>query len=443
MDLAALYDDNAGPRGPVPSRSAPDAHGYHDSQSPTAHGDGSRSRAELTAYRRPQLTKSLLLRSTLLGVSALLLAACHKPPQKAFSFPPPEVTVVRAHAERVPRVRELVGRLAPTRVAEVRARVAGIILKRDYTEGTDVKEGQVLFQIDPAPLEANLHAQEAALAQAQANAANAAATAKRFHDLSARGLASRQDLDNALAAARSTAAAVKQAQANVETARLNLGYATVRAPIAGRAGRALVSQGALVGQGTATELTSIQQIDPIYVNFSQSTAEFEQLQEAEHGTGTGAATHDPVYLEVTLPDGTAYGKRGTLDFSDLAVDPSTATVSLRGILPNPDRRLLPGMFVDIRLTAGYLDHAFLLPQAVLLRDDAGAYVYVVNAAGKVEQRRVQTHGMTLRNWILTGKLKDGDSVIVSGLQKVRPGAPVKVVSAKAGNGAAARAAAKP
>jgi len=355
-----------------------------------------------------------LLRPALLGVS-LLLAACNQASsQKSQTPPPAEVAVLEVHPRTVPLTRELVGRLAPTRVAQVRARVAGIILERAYQEGTDVEQGQVLYLIDPAPLEAALHAKEAALARAQADAANAAAIAKRYRELAQKQLISTQDLDNALATGRSTAAAVKQAQADVESARLDLGYATVTAPIAGRAGRSLVTEGALVGQGEATQLTSIEQIDPIYVNFSQSVAELRELQ------GNATAQH-PARVDVLLQDGTPYPQTGTLDFSDLAVDPGTGAVSLRAVLPNPDRSLLPGMFVKLQLTSGAIDNAFVLPQAAVLRDGQGAYALTVDADGKVAQHRLQPHGMTRTGWIVTGDLSDGDRVVVEGLQKVQPG----------------------
>jgi membrane fusion protein (multidrug efflux system) len=365
-----------------------------------------------------------LLRPALLGAS-LLLAACNQATsQNPQTPPPPEVSVLVVHPETVPLTRELVGRLAPTRVAQVRARVAGIILERAYKEGTDVEQGQVLYLIDPAPLEAALHAQEAALTRAQADAANAAAIAKRYRELAQKQLISTQDLDNALATERSTAAAVKQAQADVESARLDLGYATVTAPIAGRAGRSLVTEGALVGQGEATQLTSIEQIDPIYVNFSQSVTELRELQ------GTATAQH-PAQVDVLLQDGTPYPQAGTLDFSDLAVNPGTGAISLRAVLPNPDRSLLPGMFVNLRLTSGAIDNAFVLPQAAVSRDGQGAYALVVGGDGKVVQRRVETHAMTRTGWIVTGGLADGDRVIVEGLQKVQPGAMAKAVPAAA------------
>jgi membrane fusion protein, multidrug efflux system len=369
----------------------------------------------------------------LLGAS-LLLAACNQAtPQNPPAPPPPEVAVIEVHPQSIPVSRELVGRLAPTRVAQVRARVAGIILKRVYTEGTDVNQGDVLYLIDPAPLKAALHAQEAALAKAQADAANAAAIATRYRELATKKLLARQDLDTALAAERSTAAAVKQAQAAVESARLDLGYATVTAPIAGRAGRALVTEGALVGQGEATQLTTIEQIDPIYVNFSQSVSELRELQ-------TRSTAQDPARVDVLLHDGIPYPRAGTLDFSDLAVDPLTGAVSLRAVLPNPDRSLLPGMFVNLQLTTGVVDKAFVLPQAAVSRDAAGAYVLVVDANGKVVQRRIQINGMTHSQWFAAGDLGDGDRVIVEGLQRVQPGTTVRAVSASV---PAAEAAARP
>jgi len=256
--------------------------------------------------------RSILLRGGTLILLALFLDACDKPAAHGTQnpkVPTPQVEVVRTKAQSVPLTRELVGRLAATRVAQVRARVAGIILTRVYTEGTDVKAGDVLFRIDLAQLEANLHAQEAALAKAEADAANAALTAKRYQALREKHTLSQQDLDTALANERTTAAIVKQAQANVETAKLNLSYATVRAPIAGRAGRALVTEGALVGQNEATQLTTIEQIDPIYVNFSQSAAELTGVEKAQEGAASGSGPHPEAKVGILLPDGSTYPPR--------------------------------------------------------------------------------------------------------------------------------------
>lgn len=345
------------------------------------------------------------------------LAACSKSGPK--QMPGPEVEVHTAHAESVPLTRVFVGRLSAVRFAQVRARVAGVIVKRVYTEGTDVEQGQILFQIDPAPLQAALHAQEAALAKARADASNAALISKRYRGLAAKHLISSQDLDTAAANDRTAAAVVKQAQANVEKAKLDLSYATVTAPISGRAGRAMVTEGALVGQSEATELTTVEQIDSVYVSFSESITDLQQLQQAAGERSGKELSGNKV--EVILADGSVYPHPGKLDFSDLAVDPSTGTVSLRAVVPNPERQLLPGMFIKLRVTMGYLDNAYLVPQAAVQRDQAGPFVLNLGADGKVAQQRIKTHGMTRSDWIVTGKL-DGLSVIVEGLQKVRPGA---------------------
>jgi membrane fusion protein (multidrug efflux system) len=383
---------------------------------------------------------SVYSRLVVLGATVLLLAGCNKSPDQSASAQkshPPQVAVVSAHMQSVPLTRQMVGRLASTRIAQVRARVAGIIEQRIYTEGTDVKQGQVLFQIDPAPLESQLRAADAALAKARADAKNAEVIARRYRDLDKRNLLSKQDLDTAVANERSTAADVKEAEANVDHAKINLGYAEVKAPISGRAGRALVTEGALVGEGEATPLTTVEQIDPIYVDFGQSVTEFQKIQE-ESGDDPLGTAHRKATVQVVMPDGTPYPHPGTLDFSDVNVDPNTGTVSMRAIVPNPDHRLLPGMFVNVRLTLGRMKHAFLLPQAAVARDEQGAYVLVVNGDGKVERRKVETHGMTRTDWIVTGDLNDGDRVIVEGLQKVRPGAsaeatPVNAPTARSGS----------
>jgi len=375
---------------------------------------------------------SLLLAGTF--ITLLLLSACDKTPPKQAKKPPvPEVTVVIAHSQSIPLTREATGLLAPTRVAQVRARVAGVILKRIYTEGTDVRQGQVLFQIDPSALKATLHTEEATLAKAQADAANAALIARRSQNLATKGLIASQDRDTAQANAHATTAAVKAAQANVEQARLNLGYATVTAPIAGHAGISLVTEGALVGQGEATLLTTIEQINPIYVNFTQPASNLPRLKKSSNDNPAENSTHADIKVEILLSDGSVYPHSGKLDFSAQNVDPRTGSLSLRAIIPNPDRQLLPGMFIRLRLNTGQLKHAFLLPQTTVQRDKKGAYVMLVTTRGKVEQRRVQTHGMTRTDWIITGRLTDGDQVISEGLQKVKPGMMAEVSAKPASN----------
>jgi membrane fusion protein, multidrug efflux system len=374
------------------------------------------------------------------AVLALLLGGCgkHAPPPPP---PTPQVGVVIAHAQAVPLTRDLVGRMSATRSADVRARVAGVLLKRLYREGSDVKAGQPLFQIDPAPLRAALDGAEAALAQAQANAINAHVAAQRTRDLIASGLVSRSDLDNAEAAERSTAAAVQQAKAAVSAARINLGYASVTAPIAGRAGQQGVTEGALVGEGNATLLTTIDQIDPIYVNFDQPAIDIERLRRAQSSGSVTVARENQVSVQLTLPDGTPYAHAGTLDFTDISVDPTTGAVALRGIIPNPDHQLLPGMFVAVRLLSGEVRNGFLVPQAALQRDGRGPYVLVAGADDKVVQKRVTTETLSGPDWVVTSGLAEGDRMIVSGTQNARPGATVAAVPYESGAGTGATASA--
>ena len=373
------------------------------------------------------------LRLPLLLAAAALATGCGKgsaPPQQQ-QMPPVDVGVLVAKAEAVPLTRDLVGRLTATRTADVRARVAGVLQKRIYTEGTDVKEGEPLFQIDPAPLRAALNAQQANLAAAEATAANNHQAANRARAIADKGLMSKTDYDNAEAAERTSAAAVKQQQANVEMARINLGYATVTAPISGRAGQQQVTEGALVGQGEATLLTTVEQIDPIYVNFSQAVGELDLLKRAVAAGAVELAAPGKAKIELLRGDGSSYGITGTLDFSDAAVDAATGAVNLRGIVPNPDRVLLPGMFVSVRVTIGELKHAWLIPQAAVQRDAKGAYVYVLGADGKIAQKVIDTYSTQGANWIVLGGVNDGDQIVVSGVMKVHPGAAAKVAAAPA------------
>jgi len=365
----------------------------------------------------------------------LLLAGCgsHTPPPPP---PPAQVSVVVAHSQPVPLIRDLVGRLSATRSADVRARVAGVLLKRLYKEGSDVQQGQVLFQIDPAPLRSQLDGAEAALAQAEANATNAHVTAERARQLITSGLVSRSDLDNAEASERSTAAAVQQAKAAVGTARINLGYATVTAPIAGRASQQGVTEGALVGEGSATLLTTVEQIDPIYVNFDQPAVDMERLRRAQNAGAVTVANENQIRVQLTLSDGSPYPHEGTLDFLALSVDPSTGAVALRAIVPNPERVLLPGMFVNVRLTFGAVNRGFLVPQAALQRDGTGAYVLVAGPDDKVVQKRVVVGNAQGADWIITDGLADGDRMIVSGIQNARPGVTVAAVPYQTQGGAA-------
>lgn len=358
----------------------------------------------------------------LLGAVAFLVAACGQNDEQQ-APPPPEVGVIEAAPQTVSLERELVGRLAPFRSADVRARVAGVLLERAYEEGSMVKEGQVLFRIDPAPLQATLSANQASLAQAQATYANAKVAADRARQLAPQNFVSRSDLDNAEAAERSAAAAVQAARAGVASARINLDYATVRAPIPGYAGKQQVTEGALVGEGTATLLTTVDQIDPLYVNFSISVEELDQLRQAQSQGDVALAGQGKAKVQVVLPDGSVYGEAGVLDFSDVVVAPDTGAVSLRARIPNSDRTLMPGTFVTVRADLGQRRNAYLLPHAAVLRDATAAYVYVVGQDGNVARKNIMVDGARNGQWLVTGGLAGGDRVVASGVQKVQEGAP--------------------
>jgi membrane fusion protein (multidrug efflux system) len=357
-------------------------------------------------------------------------------------MPPPEVGVVTLQPGTVPLQRDLVGRLAAYRSADVRARVPGVVQRRVYEEGSDVARGQVLFLIDPAPLRAALGQSQASLAQAQATYANAQAVADRVRKLLPQKFISQSDYDNAIAAERSAAAAVQAARATVESSTINLGYATVRAPVSGRAGKAQVTEGALVGEGDTTLLTTVEQIDPLYANFSISVAERTEIQQLAQGGGNAGRD-----VQVLLADGSVYPHPGVLDFSGDMVDPATGAIALRAVVPNPDHILLPGTFVTLKATLGEQRAAYLVPQDAVQRDQQGAYVLAVGSDGKVLRKNVDAEHNQGANWIVTTGVAPGDKVIVSGIQRAQPGQPVKAVpwtpEAAPGAKPAAAPAAKP
>ena len=376
------------------------------------------------------------VRDALLAAVAASVAACSssgKSASPAAAPARPSVTVLAVEPQQVPLTSSFTGRLSAYREANVLARVSGVLLKRLYKEGTEVKVGQPLFEIDPAPYRAALDAAAAALAQARASAANAHANAQRDRALISSHLVSEQQLDTDEATERSTAAAVKQADANAETARINLGYTNVTSPIAGIAGEQQVTEGALVGQGTPTLLTTVDQLDPIYVNFDEPAAQIEQLSSLEQSGRAIAATAGQAQVQLTLPDGTPYGVPGLLDFRAVTVDPSTGTAPLRGMLPNPQHSLLPGMYVNLRLTVAFAQHAFLVPQAALQRDAQGAYVLTVGTDDTVAQKRVLTEGTTGVDWIVSSGLAAGDRIIVAGIQSAHPGGKVAAVEESTAN----------
>jgi len=365
---------------------------------------------------------TMYARTLAVAGAILILSACGKGDDAnagaGDAMPPPQVGVVVAKKTTVPMTQDMVGRLAAYRSADVRARVPGVLQKRVYEEGSDVREGDVLFRIDPAPLQAALGQAKASQAQASASYANAKADADRARQLLPQKFISKSDYDNALAAERSAAAAVQAAKAAVDAAQINLGYATVRAPISGRAGKQQVTEGALVGQGTATLLTTVDQIDPLYVNFSMSVSELGRARSLQ---SNGKAPQ----VTVTLPDGTVYDHPGELDFSGDIVDPDTGSVSLRAQLPNPDKRLLPGTFVSFDITLGEVPDAFLVPQAAVQRDAKGAYVLVVGQDGNVARKDIDADVAQGNNWVVTRGLAGGEQIIISGLQRAQPGQPAK------------------
>ena len=382
---------------------------------------------------------SLMVGFVLVGLVACKGGGQGGPGGMAGAMPPPEVGVIEAKASDVALQQDLVGRLSAIRSADVRARVPGVLQKRLYAEGSDVREGQVLFQIDPAQLQTALEQSEASLASAQATYANAHAAADRARGLIAGKYISKSDYDNALAAERSAAAAVQQGKAGVDSARINLGYATVRSPIAGRAGKQQVTEGALVGQGEATLLTTVDQIDSMYVDFTMSVADHQQLQRLRSDSDS-----DDGDVQVLLPDGTPYDHKGMLDFSGDTVDPATGAIAMRARIPNPDKRLLPGMYVTLKLTMGNQKDVFLVPQAAVQRDATSAYVLVVGGDGKVARKDVDAERSQGSNWIVTKGISAGDKIIVSGLQRAIPGQPAKAAPMPAdGAPASADAAAAP
>ncbi|MDO4795561.1 MAG: efflux RND transporter periplasmic adaptor subunit [Brachymonas sp.] len=357
--------------------------------------------------RRPALWLGLAL--------ATALAACGGNKQEAAKAAAaaaagqaPEVGVVSVQPGTVTLGTELPGRLEASRVAEVRARAAGIVLKRHFQEGSTVKAGQTLFTIDAGPY-------RAAYSSAQANHAQASALVKRYQPLLAANAVSKQEYDAAVAAAAA-------ARAQLETARINLGYTRVTAPIAGRIGRELVSEGALVGQGVATHLATIQQVDPMYINLTQSANEVLQLRQAlQAGQLASAAGGEAARVEVLFENGQSYAHAGRLLFTDLSVDPATGQVQLRAEVPNPERLLLPGMYVRVRVQQAEVHNAVLLPQQAVTRGSKGDIVMVVGPDNSFAPRPVKIGQAQGSNWVVLGGLQPGERVIVDGFMRLRPG----------------------
>ncbi|GAB2471020.1 multidrug efflux RND transporter periplasmic adaptor subunit MexC [Comamonas humi] len=378
-------------------------------------------------------------RSLLALAVAGVMSGCGPSAAPQAATGPATVDVLTVQARPLAQTSELPGRIEAVRVAEVRARAAGIVLSRHFEQGADVKAGQVLFQIDPAPFRAALAKAQGELAKTEAAAAEAQAVVRRYEPLVGIEAVSRQDFDAAKTALKSAQAAQVSAQADVQAARLNLDYATVKAPIAGRIGRALVTEGALVGQGEATPMALIQQLHPIYADFQQPVAEAQRLRAA---LAEGRLTQDqgaPIALTV---DGTGQRREGRLLFSDVTVDRSTGQMALRGQFDNRDGMLLPGMYVRVTVGQGTDPAAILVPQRAVQRNAEGkAQVLVVDAQDTVQQRPVQTGAMHGAQWHITEGLQPGDRVVVGRQAGAQPGAKVLVEAAEAAADKAAEKAA--
>jgi membrane fusion protein (multidrug efflux system) len=364
---------------------------------------------------------------------AALLAACSKEEKAPAGaapqgMPPATVGVLAVQPQAVALQIELPGRVEPVRVAQVRARVNGVVLKRLFREGSEVRAGQPLFTIDPAPYKASVDSAEATLQRAQANLTQAAAQADRYKPLVEANAVSKQDYINATAAQKQAEADVAAGKAAVQSARINLGYAQVTAPIAGRIGRALVTEGALVSATEATQLALVQQTSTVYVNFTQSANEVQRLRKAMAAGQLRSAGAEAAEVRIVQEDGSVLPRTGRLLFSDLTVDATTGQITLRAEVPNADNALLPGQYVRVRLAQAELPNGFLVPQQAVTRSNQGDTVLVVGADKKPARRTIKIGSSQGNSWVVTDGLAAGDQVIVDGFQKMMvPGAPVNPV----------------
>ena len=369
-------------------------------------------------------------RSLPIAAALLALAGCGGNDEAATGGPgsqTPEVGVVTVQATRVPVITELAGRTAAYRSSEVRPQVSGLIRRRTFTEGSIVHQGDPLYQIDSSVYRASVNQAEANLASARATAQAAKVRAERYKPLAEMEAVSKQDYTDALAQSREAAAAVEQQRAALETARINLNYTTVPAPITGRIGRSRFTVGALVTSSQTEPLTTIQQLDPIYVDIQRSSSDMLALRRA---LAKGGVVPASATVRLTLEDGSDYGYTGTVEFSEVVVDPNTGTVTMRARFPNPEGLLLPGMFVRARFAQAIDTQAFLVPSQAVTRDPKGnATVLVVGTDNKAVQRKIKADRMVGANWVVTDGLKPGDRIITQGTAKVRPGQTVKPVPA--------------
>lgn len=377
----------------------------------------------------------------LVVVLGLSLASCGGE-QQAEAPAAISVETITVTPQSLPNIIELPGRVEPVREAEVRARVTGIVQERLFREGTNVTAGQPLFRIDPSELRASYAQTEASLARAKATAANARAVVERYRPLVSENAISQQEFDAAVAASREADAVVAETEAQLRSASLQLGYTTVTAPIAGRVGRAQVTEGALVSQTEGTLLTRIEQMSPVYVTFSQSATDMLGTRRAMEEGDLELAAGEPVEVRVIFPDGTEYPIPGVLDFLDQSVDPTTGTVQLRAEFPNPESLLLPGEFVRVRLAVGQIANGVAVPQRAVTLSETGGSVYVIDGNGLVAVRPVTLGQMIDGQWIIQDGLTPGDVVITSNLQIIRPGIPVEAARSNADDRQAASEAAR-
>ena len=378
----------------------------------------------MTSHARVSLLSSLI-------ISAVLLTGCDNSGNQQTQPQAPQVSVHVVHSEPLSVTTELPGRTSAFRVAEVRPQVSGIILKRNFVEGSDIKAGESLYQIDPATYQAAWNSAKGDEAKAEAAAAIAHLTVKRYVPLLGTQYISQQEYDQAVATARQADADVVAAKAAVENARINLAYTKVTSPIDGRIGKSSVTEGALVTNGQADAMATVQQLDPIYVDVTESSNDFMRLKQESLQRGD-----DSKSVQLIMENGQPYSLKGSLQFSDVTVDESTGSITLRAVFPNPQHTLLPGMFVRARIDEGVNPQAILVPQQGVTRTPRGdATVLIVNAQNQVENREVTAAQAIGDKWLITSGLQNGDKVIVSGLQKVRPGVTVKATEDTAASAA--------
>lgn len=365
-----------------------------------------------------------------LASTAVLLSACSKP---AGMGPPPaqgtpQVSVITVQPQTVIINTELPGRTAPVLIAEVRPQVTGLVRSRNFVEGNEVKAGELLYEIDPATYRASADNAEAALVKAQANLQSTRLKAERYQELVAIKAVSQQDNDDAAASLQQAEADVAAARASLQTARINLAYTRITSPISGRIGKSSVTAGALITANQTTALATVQKLDPIYVDVTQSSAAVLRLKRALAQGDLSAATGNAVRVGLLLEDGSRYPLEGKLQFSDVTVDPNTGAITLRAEFPNPKRELLPGMYVRAVVEEGSKHGALLVPQQAVTRDPSGKpLAYVVTADSKLEPRALQTERAIADRWLVSSGLKAGDRLVVEGLQNAHPGAAVQVV----------------